>query len=280
MWDLAGPGIELTSPCIGKGILIYYANPLHWQGILIYCDNSWMPSPPLQSPKWIFPALLTIIGNACILMPYECFKLSTSWTIFIFCVSAILPFILLPNPTSFLSSASFPSMKSQSHTSKLRAVPSPHLPRLTLHPNHWSRSSKSSWEHRLPTLPLLSHLIPHFSFPKSSPTPAHSFFQDSLSKWWVWSCHPLSLPLKPWKPSIIYKYKFRWCGMSFQVLVLFLFQPLFLPFLSICAFSKVYSKECKNLRGAPLLKSFRVRTRTTQPTLSHSWIVKMSVSTF
>ena len=87
-------------------------------------------------------------------------------------------------------------------------------------------------------------------------------------------------PSNLWKPSIIYKYKFRWCGMSFQVLVLFLFQPLFLPFLSICAFSKVYSKECKNLRGAPLLKSFRVRTRTTQPTLSHSWIVKMSVSTF
>ena len=52
------------------------------------------------------------------------------------------------------------------------------------------------------------------------------------------------------------------------------------PCLSIYAFFKAYSKECEYLGGAPLLKSFRVRTRTTQPTLSHSWIVKRSVSTF
>ena len=67
---------------------------------------------------------------------------------------------------------------------------------------------------------------------------------------------------------------------SRSYLVLLLFQPLFLPCLSIYAFFKVYSKECEYLGGVPLLKSFRVRTRTTQPTLSHSWIVKRSVSTF
>lgn len=153
-------------------------------------------------------------------------------------------------------------------------------PCLSPHPNHLSQSS-SLPERALSSHCLFSAILSLISTFQSLPThqPIHSSRTVSLSdKFDHVILSPCSSNL--WKPSIIYKYKFQWCGLSSQVLVLLLFQPLFLPCLSIYAFSKAYSKEREYLGGAPLLKSFRVRTRTTQPTLSHSWIVKRSVSTF